>query len=452
MSLQEWKQEAEELVARKDFLAAAEVYARLAQAYPDQPIFLLRAGQQYRRLDATDSAIYWYTIAAQVYAKSGQWAKAMATAKAILELDPLHKESEALLARLYASRSRAPRVAPEPKPASDEPRVSVELLDEYEPPPETDDYFFYGAVDFGDSQEEEEEILLLEDESSPDADDEIIEGSVTEVSLDELLERLPRIPLFSELTAPEFERLLESIDVKYFEAGGQVLREGEPGDAFYIVTTGEATVSKRDSSGRDVNVAQLGEGTFFGEFAYLTGSPRTATISAATELEVLEIHRAGMDRLVQEFPRVREVLGQYYRRRVIKNLLMVSPVFEALSEADRRRLLKRFTYLPVSAGRQILKQGDVGKGLYVVARGRVSVQHEDPDGATRTIAILGSGDFFGEMSLLSGETVSASVYAEEKTGLLRLPQEQFAEVSQAFPALLRVLASFAAERTIENAG
>src|SRR5207244_4841936 len=98
---------------------------------------------------------------------------------------------------------------------------------------------------------------------------------------------LPRIPLFSSLDEIRLRTLIERSRIHVKPAGESIIRQGEPGDALYVVVRGEVAVSL-DGVGE---VATLGEGSFFGELALLTEQPRQATVSAIGEVELLEIGR-----------------------------------------------------------------------------------------------------------------------------------------------------------------
>lgn len=97
----------------------------------------------------------------------------------------------------------------------------------------------------------------------------------------EHLELLAGIPIFAPLPAPSLERLASQLEPVAAPAGTQVIREGEPGDRFYIVESGRLRV-------RDV---ELGPGDSFGEIALLRDVPRTATVTAETDVALLTLGR-----------------------------------------------------------------------------------------------------------------------------------------------------------------
>ena len=112
-------------------------------------------------------------------------------------------------------------------------------------------------------------------------------------------------------------------------------------------------------------------------------------------------------------------------------LLRNIQIFQPLSDED---LLDLATLLKVEKcpwGFPVLQKGDVGDHLYIILSGRVEVM--DEDGVT--LAEMGKGEVFGEMSLLSGETVTTTIMAVEPTELATLSKKNFFHMQVRFPAL-----------------
>jgi CRP/FNR family transcriptional regulator, cyclic AMP receptor protein len=93
------------------------------------------------------------------------------------------------------------------------------------------------------------------------------------------LDVLQRVPLFAGLERKELEQIAESMRERTFSAGQTVTEQGAGGAGFFIVESGEANVSV-DGQQRGT----IGAGDYFGEIALLTGSERTATITATSDL------------------------------------------------------------------------------------------------------------------------------------------------------------------------
>lgn len=126
---------------------------------------------------------------------------------------------------------------------------------------------------------------------------------------------LDSIPLFSGIPAEELVSVLTAVRPRRVAPGEVVVREGEPGDTLYLIVQGTLRVSTRGQEGEDVALAALGVGDFFGEVALLTGRPRTATVSALTETELLALDRETVDRLRKLHPKIDASLTEFHRRR-----------------------------------------------------------------------------------------------------------------------------------------
>jgi len=117
---------------------------------------------------------------------------------------------------------------------------------------------------------------------------------------------LKRTALFSPLQHRELRSLLDHLVMKEYVAGESIVREGEVGDAFYIVRSGTAAVWKESERNRRLNTVKAGE--FFGELALLTGEPRRATITADEPVSVFQLAKHDFDKLILKYPKVRETI------------------------------------------------------------------------------------------------------------------------------------------------
>ncbi len=116
---------------------------------------------------------------------------------------------------------------------------------------------------------------------------------------DEKIDRLAQVPLFSACTKKEL-RELAKITTDASATTGQVLcTENESGNECYIVVDGQATVTIGGQ-----HVATIGGGGFFGEMALLDGGPRIATVTAATDMELLVLSRREFLELIDQVPSV----------------------------------------------------------------------------------------------------------------------------------------------------
>jgi hypothetical protein len=123
------------------------------------------------------------------------------------------------------------------------------------------------------------------------------------------------IPLFADLTQEEFNDFIKRMVVRTASPNAPILREGEGGSSVYVITRGSVRVFTT-VHGRNVDLAVLRTSDFFGEIAFLTGRPRTATVEAMEETDLLELPEEELIDLIAKRPRVRDVMMRFYEERV----------------------------------------------------------------------------------------------------------------------------------------
>ncbi len=102
---------------------------------------------------------------------------------------------------------------------------------------------------------------------------------------------LQEIPLFSEMDDQEVAGIRAIMDEMKFRAGQIIIREGDVGDLFYVITKGYAEILIHDADGSEVLLHKVGPGDFFGELSMLTNEPRTARVRAVESLTTLVLER-----------------------------------------------------------------------------------------------------------------------------------------------------------------
>jgi len=148
--------------------------------------------------------------------------------------------------------------------------------------------------------------------------------SVTELKLEPLehgasAPRSSVVPLFAGLTQEEFNEFTKRMVFHTVPAGQAIIKEGASGASVFVVTRGTVRVVTT-IDGRQVDLAVLHPSDFFGEIAFLTGKPRTATVSAIEECDILEVPESELADLIREKPRIREVMLKFYDQRVASTL------------------------------------------------------------------------------------------------------------------------------------
>jgi len=102
---------------------------------------------------------------------------------------------------------------------------------------------------------------------------------------------LREVPLFSEMDEQEVAGIRSIMEEMKFKPGQIIIREGETGDLFYVVTEGQAEIIVRDADGADIILHVAGPGDFFGELSMLTNEPRSARVRAVDQVTTLVLER-----------------------------------------------------------------------------------------------------------------------------------------------------------------
>lgn len=224
-------------------------------------------------------------------------------------------------------------------------------------------------------------------------------------------------PLLGSVSVVDFVRLAKRCRIERRARGATIVREGERSDALYAVGRGRVVVKAAPgadagiaSDAAMVSVAALTDGDFFGEFSFLTQSPRSATVEADTDVVILRLDRADVDALVSDDSAFREPLRQFYKERVAELLLAKNPIIGALPADQRRTLVVNAQVRTFDDGALIVREGEDATELFFILAGEVEVSRVE-HGVPVFINKLQDGQFFGEMAVLQQRPRTASVQA-----------------------------------------
>jgi len=473
------KNEAQKMLQKGKLDKALELYLDLEKHSPDDPKVPHKIAEIYHKLGKKSEAINKYKTAAQIYLDRGFLVQAIALNKVILDIDPKEPEAKARLDELINKRAGAASkltsgkrtMEPPARPGAPAPSKAAASP----PPPEAEaaepEIAAPAAVepDFGTIE------LPEEDESPPPEEPDLSEKSEfeqmpAEAALEALempaaepapaedtIEPLPvesepeasgpeRTPLFSDLEPAEFKRVFELLRTVTIPAGIAVCREGDQGDSIFIIAEGRVKITRKDAQGQERPLAALGPTEFFGEFGYFANATRQATVKAESKTRLLEISKAQMDQVVKEFPHVREVLLQFYRERVLDNLLAFTPIFQTLGQEDRRQLANLFTPVTFAPGAVIVKEGNPGDSMFIIKSGEVEVTTINPLSQQRVVlAKLLCGNFFGEVSLIKKKPRTATITAQTPVEAMELTRNNYEALTRHHPEITHLL-----EETIEK--
>ena len=129
-----------------------------------------------------------------------------------------------------------------------------------------------------------------------------------------IFDRLHTVPIFALLSEDETQKLASASVVRVFAPGEAIVRQGQKGNSMFVIHRGSVDVQIKED-GTTKSLLKLREGDFFGEMGLLTGEPRTATVLAEVETEVLEIDNLCLKPILEENPELVAGLSQIVEER-----------------------------------------------------------------------------------------------------------------------------------------
>lgn len=127
---------------------------------------------------------------------------------------------------------------------------------------------------------------------------------------------LHKIPLFSQLSPADLQRVVEVAREKSYPRNSVILFEDDPGDALYVVARGQVKVVLIGDDGREVILSVLGEGEFFGEMSLLDDEPRSAHVIAMEDSDLLVLRREDFEGILATNPQIALALLREMTRRL----------------------------------------------------------------------------------------------------------------------------------------
>ena len=121
------------------------------------------------------------------------------------------------------------------------------------------------------------------------------------MSIGQEVDILRRVPLFAKIDPAKLKLMAFASERVIYKPGQAVVRQGDPGDAAYVILQGDADVIIDGADG-PLTVATVGTNDIVGDIAILIDIPRTATVSATTELVTLKLTKELFYQLIHDFP------------------------------------------------------------------------------------------------------------------------------------------------------
>jgi CRP-like cAMP-binding protein len=222
-------------------------------------------------------------------------------------------------------------------------------------------------------------------------------------------------PIFSQLTPDQQRVALSKLRSHHFKPGETVVQQGDCSGRLFIITDGQAEVASEsilDGPGKTI----LRSEDTFGQTAFLAGKPHTATVCALDDLWVFYLDRSDVPDLIPEIlKKIPSGIGEKKMARISK-----IPLFKAFSPIQLEILAERAHYVSYPSGSTIIQEGEDAKEFYVIDEGSVEISRDG-----EKLAILGAGEYFGEIGLLLSLPRTATVTAATDCKCIQVSCEEF---------------------------
>jgi CRP-like cAMP-binding protein/thioredoxin reductase/Fe-S-cluster-containing hydrogenase component 2 len=254
-----------------------------------------------------------------------------------------------------------------------------------------------------------------------------------------------KLPIFGDLSAPQFRELLIDSRIHLQKKGTTVFEKNDYGDTFWNVISGSVGVLSPETG---QCVYTLKEGSFFGEMGLISGRRRSATIQSLEEGTILiETKRNQILKLMGSSPSVKNAIDTVFFLRILK-----TSVFPSADEKVLTDIIAHAEIQEYKKGETLFHEGDAGDALYIILKGSVKVSRRNQKGEDVALTYIPAGNYVGEIALTSDAPRSATVSAAVRCDILRIPKEMFSRLLDENPETAQEVRTLATQRTIENLG
>jgi len=130
---------------------------------------------------------------------------------------------------------------------------------------------------------------------------------------------LQKVDFFYNLSFGELDELIKVLKKRKVKQGEIIIKQGEIGDKFYIIGSGEVSVHIKKGLGAAKKAATLSTGDFFGEMALVTDIPRTATVIAEEPTELFVLHKVDFKKILMKNPKISLIINEAFSKRFSDN-------------------------------------------------------------------------------------------------------------------------------------
>lgn len=232
-----------------------------------------------------------------------------------------------------------------------------------------------------------------------------------------IMDKIEKSFMFSGLDAKERIVVVDAMEERKCYKNEVVIKEGDEGDALYVVASGTLSCTKVFKGQNDPTFLKRYEpGEAFGELALLYNAPRAATIASDGDSVLYALDRATFNHIVKD--------AAIRKREKYETFLKSVDILKTMEDYERSQISEAFKDAKFEAGETIIKQGDEGRELYFLVEGEAYATIEE-GGVEQEVKQYATGDYFGELALLTAAPRAANVKARTAATAVSMDRHAF---------------------------
>lgn len=238
-----------------------------------------------------------------------------------------------------------------------------------------------------------------------------------------LMKVVGKSPLLRMLDADQKDKIVKAFSGPVMKNSGEdVITQGDIGDTFYLLESGEVDVYKKKPDAEEIKVHTYKSGDAFGELALMYNAPRAATcrVPEGSQAKLWALDRVSFKVIV--------VAAAMIKRETYQGFLESVPILSTLNPGELQTLADSLAEEKYSDGTSICTQGEEGNYFYIIKDGSAVCSVVDAAGESKDVATLEKGGYFGEVALMQSKPRQATVKAKGELAVLAIDRATFTRV------------------------
>ncbi len=280
--------------------------------------------------------------------------------------------------------------------------------------------------------------------------------SLSDSDQNEAMERMRQLHLFTDVPTEALSALTARLVLRHYPTDEAIYTEGTPGDAMYIVESGE--VKLMESAFSDAQLLErMRAGDSFGEMALLTGRTRAECCRAASDATLWVLYKTDFDDVMVQYPEISVSLSRALTQRlasresdfVVRHLRRID-LFANLATSELQAISKKVRGVRFRPGEIICFAGQPAQTLFMIEMGEVKRIAAGPNGEPVMLDILGMGDSIGVQNIVQNGAYDATAQSIGEVELWTIAKSDFQSMMETYPALAITITRLMADQLMRS--